>query len=229
LLFGGFICGAPLFEASISPHFRGPVAWYKVTFESLAAGVFCYFFLTFPVPSPIDRRLPHLKAILFLIIAVYSICRGLASLFAGGLYPAYFILGWVSRKPLGWPITFYEIGLYSLGFVSLIWNSLRPATAEGRRKTRVILWGMIVGFGPLFLVFTGSTLANRSVSELPFWVISLGVISLSLMPLSFAYAVVKHRVLEIPVLLKRSARYVLVQRAYFVLLFGAAAVAIVVF
>ncbi|HEV3254026.1 MAG TPA: GAF domain-containing SpoIIE family protein phosphatase, partial [Candidatus Acidoferrales bacterium] len=47
--------------------------------------------------------------------------------------------------------------------------------------------------------------------------------------LSFAYAVVKHRVLEIPVLLKRSARYVLVQRGFFVLIFLLAAVAITVF
>jgi serine phosphatase RsbU (regulator of sigma subunit) len=37
-------------------------------------------------------------------------------------------------------------------------------------------------------------------------------------PLSFAYAVVKHRVLEIPVLLKRSARYLLVQRGFTILL-----------
>ena len=39
-----------------------------------------------------------------------------------------------------------------------------------------------------------------------------------LFPLSFAYAVVKHRVLEIPVLLRRSARYLLVQRGFVILL-----------
>ena len=51
----------------------------------------------------------------------------------------------------------------------------------------------------------------------------------SVWPLSFAYAVAKHRVLEVPVLLKRSARYVLVQRGYFVLLFAVAATAIALF
>jgi sigma-B regulation protein RsbU (phosphoserine phosphatase) len=50
-----------------------------------------------------------------------------------------------------------------------------------------------------------------------------------LIPLSFAYAVLKHRVLEIPVLLKRSARYLLVQRGFIVVLFIAAAVAIALF
>ena len=37
-------------------------------------------------------------------------------------------------------------------------------------------------------------------------------------PISFAYAVVKHRVLEIPALLRRSARYLLVQRGFTILL-----------
>ena len=43
--------------------------------------------------------------------------------------------------------------------------------------------------------------------------------ALFLLPLSFAYAVVKHRVLEIPVLLKRSGRYLLVQRGFTFLIF----------
>jgi hypothetical protein len=51
----------------------------------------------------------------------------------------------------------------------------------------------------------------------------------SVWPLSFAYAVAKHRVLDVPVLLKRSARYVLVQRGYLTLLFAAATTAIALF
>ena len=38
------------------------------------------------------------------------------------------------------------------------------------------------------------------------------------LPLSITYAIVKHRVLEIPVLFKRSARYLLVQRGFLILL-----------
>jgi len=214
LLFAGFICGAPLFEGSINPHLRGLAVFYKVTFGGLAPGIFCYFFLTFPVPSPIDRRLPQLKSFLLSVSAAYSIPLGLACLLAGGLFPYYSLFGWVSRKPLAWPLILYTLGLDGLGFVSLVWNSVRPATAEARRKTRVIVWGTLVGFGPIFVIFTASVLANSPICEIPFWAFALGVISLALMPLSFAYAVVKHRVLEIPVLIKRSARYLLVQRGF---------------
>jgi serine phosphatase RsbU (regulator of sigma subunit) len=48
----------------------------------------------------------------------------------------------------------------------------------------------------------------------PLWLLAPIIVLLWLFPLSFAYAVVKHRVLEIPVLLKRSARYLLVQRGF---------------
>ena len=51
-----------------------------------------------------------------------------------------------------------------------------------------------------------------------FWVVVLPIIALGILPLSFAYAVVKYRALEIPVLLKRSARYFLVQRGFLLLI-----------
>ena len=55
-------------------------------------------------------------------------------------------------------------------------------------------------------------------SHTPFLLGVACVILLFLFPISFAYAVVKHRVLEIPVLLRRSARYLLVQRGFTILL-----------
>src|SRR6185436_9716273 len=50
------------------------------------------------------------------------------------------------------------------------------------------------------------------IQRLPvmFWVLS--ILALFAIPLSLGYAVVKHRAMEIPVLLRRSARYLLVRR-----------------
>jgi len=112
----------------------------------------------------------------------------------------------VKRTPLGWGIFCYESAVFGLGFASLVWNSVRPPTPEARRKTRVIVWGTLVGFGPGFLAYMWAQASRKRLDELPFWVWTLAVLALTLMPLSYAYAVVKHRVLEIPVLLRRSAR-----------------------
>jgi sigma-B regulation protein RsbU (phosphoserine phosphatase) len=54
--------------------------------------------------------------------------------------------------------------------------------------------------------------------ETPFWLGFVKGTFLFLLPLSFAYAVVKHRVLDIPVLLRRSARYFLVERGFAILI-----------
>jgi phosphoserine phosphatase RsbU/P len=97
---------------------------------------------------------------------------------------------------------------------------------QARRKSRVILWGTAAGVLPIVLERLAVDFAGYRPS---FWLDAVLVIVVSLYPLSFAYAVVKHRVMELPVLLRRSARYVLVQRGFVVLMFMVAASAIVLF
>jgi sigma-B regulation protein RsbU (phosphoserine phosphatase) len=90
----------------------------------------------------------------------------------------------------------------------------------------VILWGTIVGVLPAIIERLALDFAGYHPS---YWVDTAASIVLILYPLSFAYAVVKHRVMEIPVLLRRSVRYVLVQRGFFVLLFCGGLLAIFLF
>ncbi|MBV8830226.1 MAG: hypothetical protein JO108_13460 [Acidobacteriaceae bacterium] len=65
------------------------------------------------------------------------------------------------------------MGLFLLGFASLIGNSLWPQSSEMRRKTRVILWGTPVGFGPGFVVLFTRELNGKQFTDAPFWVWSL--------------------------------------------------------
>ena len=108
----------------------------------------------------------------------------------------------------------YAYGTIVLGLVSLLWNAWRPATPDTRRKIQVIVWGTLAGIVPPatleILRDLGWPVAN--------WMLTLAFLGLFLFPLSFGYAVVRHRVLELPVLLKRSARYVFVRRGFGVLL-----------
>jgi sigma-B regulation protein RsbU (phosphoserine phosphatase) len=79
----------------------------------------------------------------------------------------------------------------------------------------VIFWGTIVGMTPIVL--------ERAAQDILGIHSSLGmnfvvVVLVFFFPLSFAYAVVKHRVLDIPVLLRRSARYFIVERGFAILM-----------
>ncbi|MFB3094592.1 MAG: GAF domain-containing protein, partial [Candidatus Acidiferrales bacterium] len=221
LLFGSFIASAPLLEVegAIHPTLRGFALAYKVTFQGLCPAIFYYFFAVFPVASPIDRRLPWLKSVLVVAAAAVAVPLGLWGLLAGSSQPLRVFADQVGGKLINPLLLGYIFGVYGLGLVSLVWNSVRAPTAEARRKTRVIVWGTVVGLTPFLVLAAAAHYAKKNHHDFPFWVWAPTVLAVFLVPLSFAYAVVKHRVLEIPVLLKRSGRYLLVQRGFTILIF----------
>jgi serine phosphatase RsbU (regulator of sigma subunit) len=201
LMFAGFIAipGVPNSFASLNPPLRAFAMFYRALFENMVTPLFYFFFAVFPTQSPLDRRIPWLKW---------------AALMAGAFLAPPAVLGRFSSGRH--VIVFFPLyGLIALSFVSLIWNTFSAPTPEARRKIRVILWGTLVGVVPAMLVFGSNDFFGFHQPPLIFVTV---IVLLWLFPLSFAYAVVKHQVLEIPVLLRRSARYLLVQRGFTVLL-----------
>ena len=189
------------------PSLRRFAMAYRAIFNGFNAALFYLFFAVFPARSPLERRAPWLKWL--------GLGLGLSMALPGLAVGAYQVPSVVARL-LGQRGTrlvqlSYGYGFVTLGLLSLVSNALGAPTPEARRKIRVILWGTLVGVVPVLLAFAAQDILGFHIS------LGLGavlVVLLYLFPLSFAYAVVKHRVLEIPVLLKRSARYLLVQRGF---------------
>jgi sigma-B regulation protein RsbU (phosphoserine phosphatase) len=221
LLFAGFITGAPSFVWRMHPAYRGFVNAYQTVFFLITPALFYSFFAVFPTPSPVDRRLPWLRPALMWFAGAVAVPIGLAFLITRETRPLVASQMGDAGQFVG---VVYALGAFGLGFASLIANAF-TATPEARRKTRVIVWGTLLAFVPTVAISIVADAMGKPVQELPFWVWVPSVLLLLLMPLSFAYAVLKHRVLDVPVLLKRSARYLLVQRAFllFTLLLGAGA------
>jgi sigma-B regulation protein RsbU (phosphoserine phosphatase) len=229
LLFGGFIASAPLDEALLPASLRGLAISYKVILGLLLPGLFYFFFAAFPVSSAIDRRARWLKWALLGMGVAMAVPLGVWCLLAGGSLPFHILGSRFDNRTVNWLTTGYFLGSYILGLVSLVWNSLRPSSVEVRRRTRVIVWGTVAGFLPCLVFGTVMSFARPAFTDVAFWIYVFVVVSLFLIPLSFAYAVVKHRVLEIPVLLKRSARYLLVQRGFVMLTVLVTSTAILLF
>lgn len=213
LLFAGLIAGAPLttFEEVIPTGLRRFALAYAFTLSGLLPAVLYYFFAVFPAPSPLDRRLPALKKLLLTIATLVSIPVAIWVLAAASSRP---VRAWFAGLAGEWDgaivVSVYLTG-FGLGLASLLLNATRNPQAEVRRKSRVILWGMVAGLVPFALLLGSSAFTGQRYYNLPYWIWMPAVIALFLVPLSFAYAVWKHRVLEIPVLLKRSVRYLLVR------------------
>ena len=210
LLFAGFIAasGLPPSMSISDPGLHKFMLAYRGVMVSLITPLFYFFFAVFPERSAIDRRAPWLKWGLLLVGIGFAV-RGMAV--GEPRFPV--ALGrWIPEGERRIPLVFVY-GSAVLALLSLAMNAVAAPTAEAKRKIRVILWGTMVGVGPVLVVRAISDFGHWQV---PFWLDFLNILMLVLFPLSFAYAVVKHRVLEIPVLLRRSARYLLVKRGFVV-------------
>jgi len=224
LLFAGFV-GVP----SLANHLEMPgplrifTSVYRTIFSSLIAALFYIFFALFPEKSPLERRAPWLKWVALVIAAL--------QLFPGLPYGDARLPGFVARA-IGYNGALhlrlaFTYGFLFLGLVSLLGNCTSAKTShEARRKSRVLLLGTFLGIFPfvvehILIDFTGY--------RQNFWIDGTLIFLVLLYPLAFAYSIIRHRVLEIPALLRRSVRYVLVQRGYFLLLFCGGMLAIFLF
>ena len=212
LMFAGFIATPlPRVPLPLPPFIRPLIIGYKTLAMAFLCPVCYYFFSVFPRRSPLDRRAPWLKSLAFA-----------ATLFF--VLPPY--RNGIPRLPIGpaptpqqtftprSTIAFMIFWLFA-GLISLTFNYFFAKDEEARRKLRIIFWGTIVGVVPIAVEEGISSFIGMAS---PDWVVTAFTLVTFLVPLSFAYAVVKHRVLDLPVLLKRSARYLLVQRGFTFLL-----------
>jgi phosphoserine phosphatase RsbU/P len=213
LVFAAFATAAdmPSEFAAAPPILQSFLLDYRTIFGSVLAGLFYFFFAVFPTRSPIDRRVPWLKWLLL----VFGLCLGLGGYQHGNSTALPVVLAVVPDRIAQNARLVVTYGAVFLGLISLLCNLFTVSDVQDRRKLKVIFWGTVVGVTPAGVLGLVHELYKIDFS---FWVNFAKVILLFLFPLSFAYAVVKHRVMEVPVLLKRSARYFVVERGFMFLI-----------
>jgi len=180
-----------------------------------SAPLLFHLFLYFPQPAPWLRRWPKLTKWLYAPLCLFVL-------------PTF----GVSRLPLEWSTPIFswppmrwlgEHGLLVAGYLSLLgyllaaliclWLGYRMADTAGRRRLRVVMWGSLIGFGSLFLVLVMEVTNTREKWKTIWdWSTFSMLFTLPLVPLSFAYAIIRHRVIPISLILRRGVRYLLVSR-----------------
>ena len=122
------------------------------------------------------------------------------------------------------------LNVYLLAALICLILSYRTADASARRRLRVVLAGSLLGFGSLLLiVLMEATQTQEKLKTVWDWLQFSSNWTLPLVPISFAYAIVRHRVIPVSLLLRRGIRYFLVSRGSTVLvMIGLSAVMFVV-
>ncbi len=220
LMFAGIAVSRGLPPNGVRPSGWRIAVAYQALLLGLLGPAFYWFFAVFPTRAPLDRRFPWRK---WSFLAA-GLVLGLGGIREGGARlppPLYQWAGARASNSISVLIVFYMI---AMGLVSFAHNYFTTADAGARRKIRVMFWGTVVSLGPNLLLAVTRILTGWQGWP---WLDAVNTALLWVFPLSLAYAVVVHRVLEIPVLLRRSARYLLVQRG-FTFLLGLASIALTV-
>ena len=212
LMCSGFFVFVSGITTGLTPGAAAAMAIYRSLVMTMSPALFACLFLVFPARTPLDERAPRLKwgllvvgAALVLTSDIWPVLLGAArAADVEGMLQTPLIQGNLRRA-----IDFlYITGAFGAGLYGLIWNASRSPRADVRRKTGVLATGSALTIIPWVLV----VLAELARIRAPQWLGVVAALNTPFLPAAFAYAVVRHRVMAIPVLLRRSARYLLVQR-----------------
>ena len=215
------------------PAERLPVWAASILVVGQAASMFfwptlLHLFLVFPEPSPLLRRFPRLTTLLYLLpIALFPL-----ALVVGVLQ--------IVDRPLtsavvgqGSPLAQAFLGVMILYAIAALVSPVltyRSSSVTSRRKLRVVVVGTLAGFLPSLLLILASVFFD--LSALPLWLARAlffwCVPSLLLVPIAFAYAIVRHQVIPVRLMIRRGVRYLLVSRGFY-LVEAVAVVAAIVF
>ncbi|MBA3439159.1 MAG: protein kinase [Pyrinomonadaceae bacterium] len=206
-----FLAGWPPFAllAADLPWWLAGVMTIAILVGIGMAPVILHFFLIFPERSPLLIRFPRIELFLYLpyLLTAYPIV-GVAILrlvtAPERVFSALLEFQWVLSIPLAVGI------IYLLGAVLSLVVTYRRVSQVSRRKLRLILVGTLAAFLPGGLVRVLIFIFKPSLSALsPFWLaaMSAGSLALLLFPFSFAYSIVRHQVIPVSLIIRRSLQY----------------------
>src|SRR5215510_4372318 len=178
--------------------------------------VFCHFFLIFPDRSPLLRRFPILERVLywpfFLALPCFTFRRVGLIFSERAEWAQFFQESWLLRQQWVGLLSYLIIMAYLAGGLVALFVSYRVAGVVARRKLHVIVAGSGAGFFNLMLIIVWERFLQKLLPDAGDRIMLGLKFTLPLIPLSFAYAIIRHQVIPVSLIIRRSARYVLVSR-----------------
>ncbi|HEX8502370.1 MAG TPA: protein kinase [Pyrinomonadaceae bacterium] len=178
-----------------------------------------HLFLVFPRPLALVRRRPRLEFYVYLPTLLLTVT-----------FDAFLVYLFLTDAPAFYDFVERHAGPLLLGSLLLLAYLLaclvalvaqyRAADLVSKRKLRIILAGCLVGFAPALVFFTTMSLVRlwRGDVGVPSGLFTSVNLLQILVPVSFAYAIVRHQVIPVSLIVRRSVQYLLAKNALRVLL-----------
>jgi len=173
------------------------VLWGNVVAWLLQPALFMHFVLTFPEKRAFVKRAPWLVSLVYLPGVLLLALHVLVFRYS----PASERLRWdLDRLEMSY------LALMFLGAAAVLWYSYRRAsTAVLRQQLKWVTRGTILAITPFTLFYVIPFLAGA----LPTNLMKVSVLSLALLPLTFGYAIVRYRLMDVDLIFKRGMVYTL--------------------
>jgi phosphoserine phosphatase RsbU/P len=188
----------------------------RVTAATFAPFLILKFFLEFPRPSAIARRLPWLvPACLAVSTVEWVVGLTLSAAVSYSFAVLERIAGAAARVGLTRGVLTVAgaaagAGMIVLALAALAMNAARAESRDDRRRLILILAGAVAGLFPALVVGVWPR-------KVPTGVLCVALPMMGLFPISFVVAVVRHRIFGIRLILRQSLQYALLSRGFLVI------------
>jgi sigma-B regulation protein RsbU (phosphoserine phosphatase) len=218
LVFLGFSASFRQSVSQLPAGWREAALLLRTTAAYFTPYLLLEFFFRFPARSVLDRRCPWIRP---MALAITTLCWavGLSLGFASATsFQAYQSLHALFERALidvdRFDAVFTDVAAVTIliALAAAVLNAVKAETQDDRRRMRLISAGAVTGLLPIAVLYG---LGAREVKT-PLWLLLIGVPLIGVFPLSFVYAVVRHRVFGIRLILHRGLQYALVSRGFLV-------------
>ncbi len=183
------------------------VYWASAVALLLLPPLFLHFACYFPEPLPLMRRKAHLKPALYFPFALLFSLH--LPWFAGqlsgfGLPRNLKVQLFLDRVHL-----LHFVVYFLAGALILVWMRRKAESVAHRQQMKWLTYGAVAGIVPFALFYGIPYLVGASISLL----MSASILGLALIPVSFGYAITRFRLMDVDVIVKRGAAYVIASSA----------------
>ncbi len=194
--------------------FDSAIYWLNVVAFVLQPAIFLHFCLTFPDRAPILRRHPSSVVLLYVPAAVLLAFHALVMT---GI-----ILLPFAGLPVRWLLDSLEtlhMGLYLLaGAVAVAFAYHRAQEPDRRQQLKWVAGGILLSVVPFSVFYALPYFLG--LGFLPAEWMKLSSLTLIFLPLTFAYAIVRYRLMDVEVIFRRGVAYALATAAVVGCYFG---------
>jgi hypothetical protein len=177
-----------------------------------------HFFLVFPERSVLLRRFPPLEYLVYLPWWLISIPYLSLRSFLWITAPARFV-DLPQQFPLFTKSANTLLLVYLVVALAIFVVSYRKASQSSRRKIRVVVAGSIAGLMPFFSMKAVEYYwENLAINNALTVTSIIAALMLALLPLSFAYAIARHQVIPLKLIVRRTVQYLLAKNGLRILL-----------